>query len=461
MADPPLAPLETALTDEAVAALQAQVRGSLLRPGDDNYDPTRTIWNARIDRRPALIVRCAGAADVIAGVTFAREQGLLLAIKGGGHNIAGTAVCDDGLLLDLSPMTGIRVDPQRRTARAEPGVLWGELDAEAQAFGLATIGVDVSSVGIAGLTLGGGFGWRVRHYGLACDTLLSADVVTADGELLTASATEHPDLFWGLRGGGGNFGVVTSFEYQLHPAGELLAGLLLYPITMAHEVLAFYREFTKTAPDALTVWAILLTAADGAPMLALLVCYDGSGAAARRAVQPLREFGPPLEDHLGPMTYRQVQTLFDAAFPAGRQSTWKSSYLGELSDEAIATMVTRFATVPSPQSAVLVEHLGGAVSRVGTDETAFPDRDAPYSFLIVSVWPDATQSAQNVQWTDECWQAMQPFASGGVYVNYLGEEGPDRVKAAYGRNYDRLVAVKNKYDPTNLFRVNQNIPPQD
>jgi FAD/FMN-containing dehydrogenase len=334
------------------------------------------------------------------------------------------------------------------------------LDAEAQAFGLATIGVDVSPVGIAGLTLGGGFGWRVRHYGLACDTLLSVDMVTADGRLLTATATENPDLFWGLRGGGGNFGVVTSFEYQLYPAGELLAGLLLYPMTMAHEVLTFYREFTTTAPDELTVWAILLTAADGALMLALLVCYDGFGPGAQQAVQPLREFGPPLADHLGPMSYREIQTLFDAAFPAGRQSSWKSSYLRELSDDAIETMVTQFATVPSPQSAVLVEHLGGAVSRVGTNETAFYDRDAPYSFLIVSVWPDATESAQNIQWTDECWQAMQPFASGGVYVNYLGEEGPERVKAAYGRNYERLIAVKNKYDPMNLFRVNQNIPPQ-
>jgi FAD/FMN-containing dehydrogenase len=356
-------------------------------------------------------------------------------------------------------MKGIRIDPVRRTARAEPGLTWGELDAEAQAFGLASIGVDVSSVGIAGLTLGGGFGWRVRHYGLACDTLLSVDIVTADGQLLTANATEHPDLFWAVRGGGGNFGVVTSFEYQLHPAGELLAGLLLYPVTMATEVLAFYREFTKTVPDALTVWAILLTAADGAHLLALLVCYAGSGPAAQQAVQPLRDVGPPLADHLGPMAYREVQTLFDAAFPAGLQSSWKSSYLAELSGEAIATMVTQFATVPSPQSAVLIEHLVGAVSRVGNDETAFSDRDAPYSFLIVSVWPDATQSAENVQWTDECWQAMQPFASGGVYVNYLGEEGPERIKAAYGRNYDRLVAVKNTYDPANLFRVNQNIPP--
>jgi FAD/FMN-containing dehydrogenase len=272
-----------------------------------------------IDRRPALIARCTGTADVIAAVTFAREHGLLLSIKGGGHNVAGKAVCDDGLLLDLSPMKGIRVDPVARTGRAEPGLTWGELDAEAQAFGLATIGVDVSTVGIAGVTLGGGFGWLVRSYGLACDTLRSVDLVTADGRFLTASATENADLFWGVRGGGGNFGIVTSFEYQLHPVGQLLAGLLLYPVTQAKDVLKFYREYTRTAPDELTVWAILVTSPDGTQSLALFVCYNGSSAAAHRAVQPLREFGPPLEDHLGPMSYREVQTMFDAAFSAGRQ----------------------------------------------------------------------------------------------------------------------------------------------
>jgi FAD/FMN-containing dehydrogenase len=459
MADTRPAPLELMLADDAVAGLQAQLRGPLLRPGDDGYDAARRVWNAMIDRRPALIARCAGAADVIAAVTFAREHGLLLSIKGGGHNVPGAAVCDDGLMLDLSPMKGVRVDPLRRTARAEPGVTWGELDAEAQAFGLATIGVDVSSVGIAGVTLGGGFGWLVRSHGLACDTLLSVDVVTADGRFLTASATENTDLFWGMRGGGGNFGIATSFEYQLRPVGQLLAGLLLYPLAQANDVLTFYRESSRTAPDELTVWAIFVTAPDGAPMLALFVCYNGDGGAAHRAVQPLRDFGPPLADHVGPMSYRQVQTMFDTAFPAGRQSYWKSSFLGELSDDAIDILVARFATVPSPQSAVLIEPLGGAVSRVDKDETAFYHRDAPYSFLIVSVWPDRTASEQNIQWTDEFWQAMQAFSTGGVYVNYVGEEGDDRVKAAYGRNYDRLVAVKNTYDPTNLFRLNQNIRP--
>jgi FAD/FMN-containing dehydrogenase len=412
-----------------------------------------------IDRRPALIARCAGAADVIAAVKFARWHGLLLSIKGGGHNVAGKAICDDGLMLDLSLMKGIRVDPLRRTVRAEPGLTWGELDREAQAFGLATIGVDVSTVGIAGVTLGGGFGWLVRNYGLACDNLLSVDIVTAEGRLLTASATENTDLFWGVRGGGGNFGIVTSFEYQLHPVSQLMAGIVLYPLTKAKDVLKFYREYTRTAPDELTVWAILLTAPDSAQTIALFVCFNGPTAAAQRAVQPLREFGPPLEDHIGPMSYQEVQTMFDGAFPFGRQDYWKSSFLGELSDDAIDIMVARFATVPSPLSAVLIERLGGAVSRVGTEKTAFHDRNAPYSFLIVSVWPDPTDSEQNIHWTDAFWQAMQPFSSGGVYVNYLGEEGADRVKAAYGRNYERLVALKNKYDPTNLFRLNQNIPP--
>jgi FAD/FMN-containing dehydrogenase len=450
---------ETIPADDAVYALGARLRGPLLRPGDDGYDAARTVWNAMIDRRPSIIACCAGTADVIAAVTFAREHGLLLSIKGGGHNVAGNAVCDGGLLLDLSSMKGVRVDPVARTVRAEPGLTWGELDAEAQAFGLATIGVDVSSVGIAGVTLGGGFGWLVRSYGLACDTLQSVDLVTTDGRFLTASANENADLFWGVRGGGGNFGIVTSFEYQLHPVGQLLAGLLLYPVTKAKEVLKFYREFTSTAPDEVTIWAILLTAPDGSQTIALFVCCNGPSAAAQRAVQPLREFGPPLEDHLVTMSYREVQTMFDAAFPAGRQGYWKSSFMREISDDAIDIMIARFATVPSPQSAVLIEHLGGAVSRVGTDETAFSARDAPYSFLVVSMWPGPTESEQNIQWTDEFWQAMQSFTSGGVYVNYLGEEDSDRVKAAYGRNYERLVALKNKYDPTNILRCNQNIQP--
>jgi FAD/FMN-containing dehydrogenase len=450
---------ETILEGAVVEAFKSSLRGELIRSGDDSYNTARKVWNGMIDRRPTVIVRCAGVADVISAVNFARAHNLLVAVRGGGHNVAGTAVCDGGVLIDLSRMKGVHVDPARRTARAEAGLAWGELDFEAQAFGLATIGVDVSTVGIAGLTLGGGFGWLVRNYGLACDNLLSVDIVTAGGRFLTASATENTDLFWGVRGGGGNFGIVTSFEYQLHPVGQLLAGMVLYPLTKAKDVLRFYREYTSTAPDELTAWAILLTALDGTHTVAIFVCYNGPSAAAQRAVQPLREFGPPLEDHIGPMSYREVQTMFDAAFPSGRQDYWKSSFLGELSDDSIDIMVARFATVPSPQSAVLIEHLGGAVSRVGKDETPFNDRDAQYSFVILSMWSGPTESEQNMQWTDGFWQAMQSFSSGGVYVNYLGEEGEDRVKAAYGRNYERLVALKNKYDPTNFFRRNQNIKP--
>jgi FAD/FMN-containing dehydrogenase len=450
---------EATLKEAAVNEFKASLRGQLTCPGDDGYDDARKVWNGIIDRRPALIARCAGVADVINAVNFAREQNLLVAVRGGGHNVAGTAVCDGGILIDLSRMKGVRVDPAKRTARAAAGLTWGELDYEAQAFGLATIGVDVSTVGIAGLTLGGGFGWLVRNYGLACDNLLSVDIVTAEGRSLTASATQNADLFWGVRGGGGNFGIITSFEYRLHPVGQLLAGMVLHPLANAKEVLKFYRYYTSTAPDELTAWAILLTAPDGVHTVAIFICYNGPSAAAQRAVQPLREFGPPLEDHIGPMSYREVQTMFDAAFPSGRQNDWKSSFLGELSDDAIDIMVARFATVPSPQSAVLIEHLGGAVSRVGEEETAFSHRDAQYSFVILSMWPGPAESAENIQWTDALWQAMQPFSSGGVYVNYLGEEGEDRVEAAYGRNYERLIALKNKYDPTNLFRHNQNIKP--
>lgn len=450
---------DTVVEEAAIKEFKSGLRGELLCPGDDSYDTARKVWNGMINKRPALIARCTGVADVISAVNFARTHNLLVAVHGGGHNVAGTAVCDGGILIDLSRMKGMRVDPARRTARAEAGLTWGELDYEAQAFGLATIGVDASTVGIAGLTLGGGFGWLVRKYGLACDNLLSVDIVTAEGRFLTASATENADLFWGVRGGGGNFGIVTSFEYRLHPVGQLLAGVVLHPLTKAKEVLRFYRDYTSTAPDELTAWAILLTAPDGVRSVAIFSCYNGPSAAAQRAMQPLREFGPPLEDHIGPMSYREVQTMFDAAFPSGRQDYWKSSFLWELRDEAIDVMVARFATVPSSQSAVLIEHLGGAVSRVGDDETAFNHRDAHYSFVILSMWSGPTESEENIRWTDGLWQAMQPFSSGGVYVNYLGEEGEDRVKAAYGRNYERLIALKNKYDPTNFFRHNQNIKP--
>jgi FAD/FMN-containing dehydrogenase len=365
-------------------------------------------------------------------------------------------VCDGGIMIDLSRMKSVRVDPNG-TARAEPGLSWGEFYQQTQAFGLATTGGVCSTPGIAGVTLGGGFGWLMRKYGLSCDNLLSADVVTADGRLLKASGRENADLFWGLRGGNGNFGVVTSLEYRLHPVGTVLSGMVLHPLSRAKDVLKFYREYADSAPEDLTVYAAFLVAPDRSPMVAIPICYHGPSDAGEKIVRPLRTFGPPAVDQIQPMTYLQCESLFDAANPAGRQNYWRSNLLPRLSDEAIETLIARFQSVPSPQSSVLIEHLGGAVSRIPKDATAFRHRDARHSFVILSMWSDPAESQQQIQWTDEFWKAMRPFSSEAVQVNYLGEEGEARVKAAYGSNYQRLVALKKKYDPANLFRVNQNI----
>jgi FAD/FMN-containing dehydrogenase len=451
---------DVALDEIAVQAFKTGLRGELLNSTDASFDAARRVWNGMIDKTPALIVRCAGVADVIATVNFARAHDLLVAVRGGGHNVAGKAVCDGGIVIDLSQMKSIHVDPARRTARAEPGLTWGEFDRETQAFGLATTGGAVSTTGIAGLTLGGGVGWLMGQYGMTCDNLLSVDIVTADGQFLTASPTEHPDLFWALRGGGGNFGVVTSFEYQLHPVGSVLAGMLLHPLASAREVLRFYREFTAAAPDELTAYAGLLTAPDGTPMVAIILCYCGSLAEGERLVEPLRRFGPPAADLLRPMAYVELQSMLDAAFPPGLQSYWKANQMGELSDAAIDAIVAHAATVSSPMSAILIEHHHGAMSRVTPNTTAFAHRRAPYDFIIFSVWPDRAENDRHIRWTREFWQAMRPFFADGVYMNALSDdEGVDRIRAAYGTSYERLVAVKNQYDPANFFRVNQNIAP--
>ena len=454
---------DTALAEDTVAAFQTTLRGALLRPGDDGYEAARTLWNAMIDKRPALIVRCVGVADVIQAVNFARTHDLLVAVRGGGHNVAGNAVCDGGLMIDLSPMKSVHVDPVRRTARAEPGATWRDFDHETQAFGLATTGGVIPTTGVAGLTLGGGIGWLMGSYGLSCDNLLSVDVVTADGRLLQASATENPDLFWGVRGGGGNFGVVTSFEYQLHAVGQVLGGMVIHPVERARDVLKFYREFTRTAPDALTSMAVCLTSPEGAPVVALLVCYNGPLAEGEKVLQPLRAFGPPVADHIGPMAYTALQSMLEAGFPAGLQNYWKSNFLQDLSDDAIAVMVDGFAQMPAPTSALAIEHISGAVSRVGEDATAFTHRQASYNLLIVGIWPDLANNDTNIRWVRQTWDAMQPFSSGAVYVNYLGQaadEGAERIKEAYGvTKYERLLALKKQYDPTNLFRLNQNINP--
>jgi FAD/FMN-containing dehydrogenase len=450
------------IDEGAIQTFRMSLGGALLQPGDEGYETARRTFNAMIDKRPALIARCAGTGDVIKAVRFAREHDLLVSVRGGGHNVAGNAVCDGGLMIDLSPMKGIRVDPVTRTVRAQTGLTWREFDRECQVFGLATTGGLISTTGIAGLTLGGGVGWLGRSHGLACDNLISADVVLADGTFVTASASEHADLFWGLRGGGGNFGVVTSFEYRLHPVSTLLGGMLLYPIEQAKDVLRFYREFSLAAPDELSTLAVLMTVPDiGSPVVAIPVCYTGPIEQGEAVIQPLREFGPPLADLTGPMPYEQIQTLMDEGFPFGVRNYWKSSFLVGLPDEAIDTIVDHFAAVPSPLSAVAVEQFGGAYRRVGREETAFCHRDWDYNLLIISRWQDAAEDEQQVRWTRDLWQAVQPASAGGVYVNYLeeGQEGADRIRAAYGPNYDRLVALKNQYDPTNFFRRNQNIAP--
>ena len=450
----------TALTALVVEAFQTSLRGALLRPGEAAYETTRRIPNGMIDRRPALIACCAGVADVRACVRFAQEHALLVSVRGGGHGVTGAAVCDGGLMIDLARMQGVRVDPARQTVRAEGGTTWGALDHETQAFGLATTGGVVRSTGIAGLTLGGGHGFLMRSYGLACDNVLAVDLVLADGRFLTASATEHAELFWGLRGGGGNFGIVTSFEYHLHPVGPLLAGLLIYPLGQAREVLRRYRELTSTAPDALGTLAALATLPDGTPAVVLLVAYNGQIEDGERLLHSLRRFGPPLADQVGPMPYLALQSISEHFNPPGLRNYNRSDYLQGLSDDAIATMVEHFATVPTPQTHIVIEHLGGAVCRIGPDATAVAYRDAPYNMLTVGIWEDPAADAPNIRWARALWERMQPFSAGGAYINYMGDEGEDRVRAAYSpAKYERLVALKNRYDPANMFRLNQNIKP--
>ncbi|HEV2742399.1 MAG TPA: FAD-binding oxidoreductase [Rubrobacter sp.] len=452
-------PASKPVEEGAAREFAAGLRGELLRPEEDGYDKARRVFNGMIDRRPAFIVRCAGTSDVMRGVNFARQHDLLLAVRSGGHNVAGKAVCDGGLMLDLSPMKGMRVDPARRTARAQAGLTLGDFDHETQAFRLATpLGV-VSMTGIAGLTLGGGLGWLNGKHGLACDNLLSADVVTADGRLLTASEEENADLFWGIRGGCGNFGVVTSFEYRLHPVGPVLGGGIRYSAAEARDALRFYHEFAASCPDELSTSASLGLDPDGNLVAGVSVCYCGELEEGERALRPLREFGSPLEDSIQPMAYTALQSAPDGGFPPDRQHYWKASFLKDLTDEAVEVLVRFVSEMPSPSSGVGLQQMHGAASRVDPAATAFPHRDEHYDLLILSQWADPSDSEANVRWTRELFDAMRPFFGEGVYVNNLGEEEADRVEEAYGGQYGRLVALNDKYDPTNLFRLNQNIRP--
>ena len=451
---------DTILESAVVQKFADGLRGRLVQSGDGGYDQARTVWNGMIDRRPALIARCAGPADIIASVHFARDHGLLVSVKGGGHNITGNAVCEGALMIDLSPMKGVRVDPAGRTARAEAGLTWGEYNRETQAFGLASTGGVVSTTGIAGLTLGGGLGWLMGKHGLSCDNLISADLVTADGALVTASADRNSDLFWGLRGGGGNFGVVTSFEYQLHPVGPVLAGMVIHPMARAKEMLRFYRDFCRGCPDEMLAAAALMTSHEGEPVAVIIASYIGDLAEGERAMAPLRKFGTPLADTIAPTSYVQLNTLFDAAVPyGGVQRYWKSSFLDELGDQLLDIMVARAAKMLSPMSMVLFFHMHGAAARVDRDATAFGLRRDQWDYDAISQWNDPAETAGHIQWTRDYWTAVEPFASGEVYVNHLDAEEATRIRAAYSGNYERLVALKNKYDPANLFRMNQNIRP--
>lgn len=457
------------LTNNAIEALSAATRGQVLRPGDADFDQSRRLWNAMIDRRPAVIVRCAGVADVRRAVAFARDNNLPLAVRGGAHNIAGTAVCDDGLMIDLSPMKSVRVDPVARRAYVEPGATLRDFDHEAQAFGLATpLGVN-STTGVSGLTLGGGFGWLSRKYGMTVDNLISADVVTADGELVHAAADTHEDLFWAIRGGGGNFGVVTMFEFRLHPVGPaVFGGLVVLPMEQAKEALKKYRVAASEMPDTLSVWAVLRLApplpflpedVHGKPVVAFASCYTGALEDGPTALEVVRRFGTPYGEHLGPMPYAMWQQAFDPLLTPGARNYWKSHNLSELPDGLLDVLIDAIGKLPSPQCEIFFGQIGGQTARYPVDATAYPSRDTQYVMNVHGRWDDANDDARCIAWARAFFEAAAPFALGSAYVNFLTQDEAERIGAAYGPNYARLVAAKTRYDPHNLFRHNQNIKP--
>jgi FAD/FMN-containing dehydrogenase len=447
-------------------------QGQPITAGHAEYDTARAVWNGAIDRRPRLIARCRGTADVVAAVRFARTHDLEIAVRGGGHNVAGTAVCDDGIVIDLSAMRAVRVDPDRRTARVQGGALWADVDHAAQAHGLATTGGIVSHTGVAGLTLGGGIGWLMRKHGLTVDNLLAADVVTADGELLTASADQHPDLFWALRGGGGNFGVVTSFEFRLHPVGpEVLAGPILWDAGDTGEVLRFYRDFVRDAPDELGTVVrfgaapplpVIPGALHWRPVILVGACYSGAVGDGEEALRPLRAFGRPLLDLVAPRPYVSHQSAIDSTVPHGWHYYWKSTYLPELRDDLIDVIAGHAFGCSSPRSYVAMFHLGGAVGRVPEAATAFGHRQAAHAITLDGVWRAGEEYAgRDTAWTRGFFAALDRYRQ-GVYVNFLGaDEDPGRIRDAYGTAvYDRLVEIKTRYDPDNVFHHNQNIRPR-
>lgn len=446
-------------------ALQKIIRGEVITPEDAAYDSARKLWNGMIDKHPLAIARCTGAADVMDVVKFARDRDIDVTVRGGGHNVAGKALRDGALAIDLSPMHGVRVDAASRTARAQGGAIWQALDRETVAFDLVTTGGTVSTTGVGGLTLGGGLGWLMRKHGLACDNVVSADVVTADGRRLTASAAENEDLFWAIRGGGGNFGVVTSFQFRLHDLEPITGGLAMYPESMIGDLLYFYRDFTSKAPDSVSAGAGVIIGPPGTPVEGqnagfIAVCHSGPANEGERLLRPIKEFGPPAVDTIGPKPYRILQTMFDAGSAPGMRNYWRSNFMQELSDGAIDTIVSHSDWLPPPGSMIFIEHLGGAVSRVGDHETAFSNRSARYNTSVFGTWVDAADDEKNIAWTRGFGDELKKFATGAGYVNYMtDDEGAARIQATYEANLKRLRTVKKKYDPTNFFSGNQNIAP--
>lgn len=440
-----------------VAALPVQ--GELITPDHPAYDEARRVFNGMIDRRPALIVRCASSEDVRTAIAHARTTGLPLAIRGGGHNVAGNAMCDGGVVIDLSDLHEVRVDTERKVAVVQPGATWYDFDQATQAHGLSSTGGLISSTGVAGFTLGGGIGWLVRKFGLACDNLIAADVVDAAGETRRASAQDDSELLWGLRGGGGNFGVVTSFEFQLHALPEVSGGMVAHPRERARDVLRFFRDISASAPAELTLIAALMTTPEGHPAIAVAGCYAGPAADAEKVLAPLHEFGPPVLDQLGPIPYTVLQTALDPSAPKGSLNYWKSDFMPELSDEAIDLIVEHANRMASPMSQMHVHLLGGAMANEPAGGAAFAHRDSRFVYNLIGMWTDPAENDRHTGLVRDAFDALRPVSMGGAYINFLGDDGADRVRAAYGENYDRLARLKTRMDPSNLFRFNQNIAP--
>jgi FAD/FMN-containing dehydrogenase len=448
--------------DERVGALAQEFSGDLLRPDDVGYDEARRIHNGLIDKRPALIARCRTAADVARAIGFARDAGFEISVRGGGHNVAGRACTDGGLMIDLAEMREVTVDPEARSVKVQGGANWSELNAATGEHGLAVTGGAISTTGVAGLTLGGGLGWLMGLHGLAADNLLSVELVTANGDVLTVTDDSHPDLFWALRGGGGNFGVATTFEFRLHPVSMVTGGLVAHPFAAAGEMLRFYREFTKTVPDELSVFSGLVHAPDGSGMKlgAMVVCHAGTPEQAQEDLAPLLAFGPPAMVDVGPMPYAVMNTLLDGGFPAGALNYWRSSFVRELEDGFIDAAVGAYAATPSPMSAILLEHFHGAVTRIPVEAAAVPHREPGFNLLVAGVWTEPSANEENIAWARGTHDALRPYLAERRWLNYLGDDDAgDAVRAAYGPNYDRLVEVKRRYDPENVFRLNHNVNP--